>query len=227
MPPFSQGQPEIDQELLCDRGVPAPKRRRTLPGDHPHQAARHRTRPEPRAATLAAVHPRRATGRLRRRARAPDAAARTGHRRPQPLPRATRPRRPCRRAHRPGPGRYATIGLLHERNLRRTEILGEQLQAALNSRITIEQAKDAECLGVDMDTAFIALRHYARDHNLRLSDLSQAFVDNGPAAFPDLIPLAPGSTANRTPPMITPCARCGSTICAPHSGCRPGNRNNL
>jgi len=81
--------------------------------------------------------------------------------------------------------------LLHERNLRRTEILGEQLQAALNSRITIEQAKDAECLGVDMDTAFIALRHYARDHNLRLSDLSQAFVDNGPAAFPDLIPLAP------------------------------------
>ena len=87
----------------------------------------------------------------------------------------------------------ATIGLLHERNLRRTEIIGEQLQAALNSRITIEQAKGklAERLGIDMDTAFITLRHYARDHNLRLSDLSQAFIDNGPAAFPDLIPPAP------------------------------------
>jgi hypothetical protein len=38
--------------------------------------------------------------------------------------------RPCRRAHRPGPGDTATIGLLHERNLRRSEIPGEQLQAA-------------------------------------------------------------------------------------------------
>jgi len=87
----------------------------------------------------------------------------------------------------------ATIGLLHERNLRRSEILGEQLQGALNSRITIEQAKGklAERFGIDLDTAFITLRHYARDHNLRLSDLSQAFIDSGPAAFPDLIPPPP------------------------------------
>ena len=87
----------------------------------------------------------------------------------------------------------ATIGLLHERNLRRSEILGEQMQAALNSRITIEQAKGklAERFGIDLDTAFITLRHYARDHNLRLSDLSQAFIDSGPAAFPDLIPPPP------------------------------------
>jgi GAF domain-containing protein len=84
----------------------------------------------------------------------------------------------------------ATIGLVHERNLRRTEIVGEQLQGALSSRITIEQAKGklAERLGIDMETAFSTLRHYARDHNLRLSDLSQAFIDNGPAAFPDLTP---------------------------------------
>jgi GAF domain-containing protein len=86
----------------------------------------------------------------------------------------------------------ATIGLLHERNLRRSEILSEQLQAALSSRVIIEQAKGklAERHGIEMDIAFTTLRLYARDHNVRLSDLSQAFIDSGPAAFPDLTPPA-------------------------------------
>jgi GAF domain-containing protein len=82
----------------------------------------------------------------------------------------------------------ATIGLLHERNLRRAEIVGEQLQAALNSRVVIEQAKGklAERLGLDMDAAFTALRRYARDNNLRLSDLAQTFIEGDPAEFPGL-----------------------------------------
>jgi DNA-directed RNA polymerase specialized sigma subunit len=73
----------------------------------------------------------------------------------------------------------ATISLLQERNMRHTDTLNEQLQTALNSRVTIEQAKGklAERLGLDMDQAFGLLRDNARSRNLRLSDLAQAFID--------------------------------------------------
>jgi len=73
----------------------------------------------------------------------------------------------------------ATISLLHERSMRHSDTLNEQLQTALNSRVVIEQAKGklAERLGLDMDQAFNLLRDYARNRNLRLSDLAQAFVD--------------------------------------------------
>jgi hypothetical protein len=77
----------------------------------------------------------------------------------------------------------ATISLLHERSMRHTDALNEQLQTALNSRVVIEQAKGklAERLGVDMDQAFSLLRNYARNRNLRLSDLAQAFIDGSEA----------------------------------------------
>ncbi|HEU0127515.1 MAG TPA: ANTAR domain-containing protein, partial [Pseudonocardiaceae bacterium] len=73
----------------------------------------------------------------------------------------------------------ATIGLLQERSIRHQEILTEQLQTALNSRVVIEQAKGlvAERLGVDMQTAFATLRSYARGHNLKLSDVAHAVID--------------------------------------------------
>jgi hypothetical protein len=72
----------------------------------------------------------------------------------------------------------ATIGLLQERSIRNQEILTEQLQAALNSRVVIEQAKGlvAERLGVDMEGAFAALRGYARRHNLKLSDVARSVI---------------------------------------------------
>ena len=73
----------------------------------------------------------------------------------------------------------ATIGILQERAIRRGEILNEQLQTALNSRVIIEQAKGvlARKPGVTMDAAFDRLRSYARSRNLRLSEVARQVVE--------------------------------------------------
>src|SRR4249919_916487 len=73
----------------------------------------------------------------------------------------------------------ATISLLHERSMRHSDALNEQLQTALNSRVIIEQAKGklAERLGLDMGQAFSLLRDHARNRNLRLADVALAFID--------------------------------------------------
>ena len=55
----------------------------------------------------------------------------------------------------------------------------EQLSLALDTRIVIEQAKGmiAQRRGVDMHTAFGALRDHARTHNLRLAGLARDVTD--------------------------------------------------
>ena len=70
----------------------------------------------------------------------------------------------------------ATIGLLQERAVRRGEVLAEQLQSALNSRIVIEQAKGAiaQFRNVSVDDAFVVLRDHARRTNARLGDVAHA-----------------------------------------------------
>ncbi len=80
----------------------------------------------------------------------------------------------------------ATIGLLHERNVSRSEIVAEQLQSALNSRVVIEQAKGklAERLSIDMDHAFSLLRDHARNSNQRLTDVARNFITSTSADFP-------------------------------------------
>ncbi len=80
----------------------------------------------------------------------------------------------------------ATIGLLQAQSLRRTEILAEQLQGALNSRVIIEQAKGklAERLTIDMEDAFRMLRDYARNSNQHLTDVARNFVNSATAEFP-------------------------------------------
>jgi GAF domain-containing protein len=91
----------------------------------------------------------------------------------------------------------ATIGLLHERSMRRSDTLNEQLQTALNSRVVIEQAKGklAERLGIDTSQAFTLLRDLARSRNQRLSDLARAFVDGTQA-----IPGPPAGTGRQRQP---------------------------
>lgn len=68
----------------------------------------------------------------------------------------------------------ATIAILHERNLSQAEVLTEQLQGALNSRIVIEQAKGAlaQAEGISPADAFGVLRSRARSHNERLVDVA-------------------------------------------------------
>lgn len=73
----------------------------------------------------------------------------------------------------------ATIGILHERSIRESSVLSQQLQAALNSRIVIEQAKGvvSHTRGVPIDDAFSLMRQYARSHNMGLSVVAARLVD--------------------------------------------------
>src|ERR1700722_15025322 len=92
----------------------------------------------------------------------------------------------------------ATISLLHERSMRHSDTLNEQLRTALNSRVIIEQAKGklAERLSIDTDQAFSILRSAARNRNLRLADLAQAFID-GTDLLTSLPPAAPQQRPSR------------------------------
>jgi GAF domain-containing protein len=72
----------------------------------------------------------------------------------------------------------ATIGILQERAIRRGEVVTEQLQTALNSRVIIEQAKGvlAQSGNLTMKTSFDRLRGYARGHNQLLGDVARRVV---------------------------------------------------
>jgi GAF domain-containing protein len=71
--------------------------------------------------------------------------------------------------------RIAAIGLLQRRALDERALLTEQLQAALQSRVVIEQAKGmiAQSLSITVDDAFRTLRKRARDNNLELTELAR------------------------------------------------------
>jgi GAF domain-containing protein len=72
----------------------------------------------------------------------------------------------------------ATIAILQGRTIARAEALSEQLQAALDSRIVIEQAKGAlaQREGVSIEAAFELLRHRARSSRERIVDVATAVL---------------------------------------------------
>ncbi|MFF3153281.1 ANTAR domain-containing protein [Streptomyces sp. NPDC057910] len=72
----------------------------------------------------------------------------------------------------------ATITILQQRTLEQSHIETTQLQAALNSRILVEQVKGilAERWSTSPDQAFFAFRSYARGHRLRLADFAASII---------------------------------------------------
>ena len=72
----------------------------------------------------------------------------------------------------------AAVAIVQDKAAADKEAVNEQLQTALSSRVVLEQAKGvlAQRGNLDMDRSFAVLRRYARDHNLRLTDVARAVV---------------------------------------------------
>jgi GAF domain-containing protein len=72
----------------------------------------------------------------------------------------------------------ATIGILQQRSIHRVSLVAEQLQAALTTRVVIEQAKGvlAEFGRLDMEAAFAAMRAFARGSNRKLGEVANGLV---------------------------------------------------
>jgi GAF domain-containing protein len=75
----------------------------------------------------------------------------------------------------------ATSYLLNASERERAERAQAQLQQALDSRVTIEQAKGilAGHYGISLDAAFDRLRHHARSHNANIRAVADAVVTLG------------------------------------------------
>jgi len=73
----------------------------------------------------------------------------------------------------------ATIGVIQARLIRDQGLLTSQLEAALDSRVSIEQAKGvvSERRNISVDDAFVLVRRFARNHNRLLSETARGIVD--------------------------------------------------
>ncbi|HEY6746204.1 MAG TPA: GAF and ANTAR domain-containing protein [Mycobacteriales bacterium] len=93
----------------------------------------------------------------------------------------------------------ASVALVQDKAAADKAMLNEQLQTALDSRVVLEQAKGvlAHHGNLDMDQSFAVLRSYARDHNLRLTDVARSVVTRALAAH-QLLDHATFRAARRT-----------------------------
>jgi GAF domain-containing protein len=73
----------------------------------------------------------------------------------------------------------ASIAIIQDQAARDAAVREDRLQHALQSRISIEQAKGmiAEHAQVDMDEAFRRLRTFSRSNNRRLTEVAEALAD--------------------------------------------------
>ncbi len=177
--------------------------------------ARSLPRPDGGVRTMAELRARSRRTRVRLGVRPPDAVAISSHRLAEPAPRGAREsssqtiswrRRRWRTS--------ATIGILQQRAASEQRLLAEQLQYALDSRVTIEQAKGviAEHSRVDMDDAFAALRLYARNKNERLVDVAHAVAAR-------VLPAADIAVELARPAQAPPRDRSAATPRPPRSVC--------
>lgn len=72
----------------------------------------------------------------------------------------------------------ATVGIIQQRVISARELLAQQLQAALDSRVLIEQAKGvlAERSGISVDEAFVLMRGHARRTGAQLRQVVHAVL---------------------------------------------------
>jgi len=72
----------------------------------------------------------------------------------------------------------ATVALVQHRSAADIAVLNAQLSEAVTTRAVLEQAKGvlANQGGLEMGPAFVLMRAYARDRNLRLNDVAKALV---------------------------------------------------
>ena len=88
----------------------------------------------------------------------------------------------------------ASIAILQDQVVRQSDMKVGQLQHALDSRVTIEQAKGmiAERLHIDMDQAFAILRAMARSNRIHLTSVAMQLVD-GTLAIEEVVAAQPSS----------------------------------
>jgi GAF domain-containing protein len=72
----------------------------------------------------------------------------------------------------------ATIGVLQQRAVSEQTTVSAQLQAALDSRVIIEQAKGylAHRRDIGVEEAFILMRHHSRAHRTRLTEIARQIL---------------------------------------------------
>ena len=170
----------LRRERPAPRAVPDPARGRSLPRLLPHRAAGHRGGPDDGASRWPAFTERALASGVRSVHAFPMrlrdqviGALNVFGAEPRPLdPEEARVVQAL--------ADLATIAIIQERLIRQAELLTEQLQFALNSRVVIEQAKGAiaRSLGVSVEEAFDLMRGHARRERIGLTDLALRVVES-------------------------------------------------